>query len=201
MQSAMTHYAHLKFWVRRKPASRWTSRGSSDATGPSSTGQPAIYQALMAAFPDAKIVLNVRDPEAWYESTRETLWIIDQVLPWWFPRVMRQMHDEVIWQGRFQGEFLDRAKAIAVYRRISRRCVAACRPASAGIQRERGLGTVVCLPRQVGAGEGVVSTSRRSGVFQAVDSRPATRHVAGAGVGGRGAGVAWVHPALKDPVS
>ena len=116
MQSAMTHYAHLKFWVRAQAGEpvdfvRFFRRYRAVVDWPACE----FYQALMAAFPEAKVVLNVRDPAAWYASTRETLWIIDQVLPWWFPKVMRQMHDEIIWQGRFRGEFMDRAKAIAVY--------------------------------------------------------------------------------------
>lgn len=32
-----------------------------------------FYQELMAASPDAKVVLSVRDPERWYESARKTI--------------------------------------------------------------------------------------------------------------------------------
>ena len=31
------------------------------------------YRDLMAAFPDAKVILSVRDPDAWYESMRQTI--------------------------------------------------------------------------------------------------------------------------------
>lgn len=31
------------------------------------------YRALMEAFPDAKVILSVRDPDAWYESMRQTI--------------------------------------------------------------------------------------------------------------------------------
>jgi hypothetical protein len=31
------------------------------------------YRELMEAFPDAKVVLTVRDPDAWYESMRQTI--------------------------------------------------------------------------------------------------------------------------------
>lgn len=31
------------------------------------------YQALAAHYPDAKVVLTVRDPERWFESTQETI--------------------------------------------------------------------------------------------------------------------------------
>jgi len=116
MQSAMTHTSHMKFWVGARAGEpvdfRRFFRGYNAAVD-----WPAceFYRELMAAFPEAKVVLNVRDPEAWYDSVIDTLWIIDQVLPWWFPKVMRQMHDDVIWKRRFRGEFTDRAKAIEVY--------------------------------------------------------------------------------------
>ena len=31
------------------------------------------YRELMAAYPEAKVVLTVRDKEAWYESARGTI--------------------------------------------------------------------------------------------------------------------------------
>src|SRR5690349_17851478 len=30
------------------------------------------YRQLMEAYPNAKVILTVRDPEAWYESARKT---------------------------------------------------------------------------------------------------------------------------------
>lgn len=31
------------------------------------------YRELMAAFPDAKVILSLRDPDSWYESMRQTI--------------------------------------------------------------------------------------------------------------------------------
>lgn len=117
MQTAMTHYSHMQFWVRARagePVDYQQFFRSYQAV----VDWPAceFYKELMAAFPQAKVVLNVRDPEQWYDSVIDTLWVIQRVLPWWFPKVMRQMHDDVIWQSRFNGEFTDRAKTIAVYK-------------------------------------------------------------------------------------
>src|SRR2546422_8604994 len=33
-----------------------------------------FYRELAAAYPDAKVLLSVRDPEAWERSYRETIW-------------------------------------------------------------------------------------------------------------------------------
>jgi hypothetical protein len=32
-----------------------------------------IWKELVAAYPDAKVILTVRDPDAWYESARKTI--------------------------------------------------------------------------------------------------------------------------------
>lgn len=50
------------------------------------------YRALMAAFPDAKVILTVRDPEGWVKSFRETILpMIDRfpnrVVGPWLPRL------------------------------------------------------------------------------------------------------------------
>jgi hypothetical protein len=117
MRSAMTHPSHLKFWVRAKAGEPVDFRNFFRRYN-AAVDWPAceFYQELMAAFPEAKVVLNVRDPEQWYDSVIDTLWVVTRVLPWWFPMVMKQMHDDVIWNGRFKGEFLDRARTLAVYR-------------------------------------------------------------------------------------
>jgi hypothetical protein len=70
----------------------------------------------MEVYPEAKVLLNVRDPDAWYDSTQATLWAIQFALPWWFLPSIRKMQDEVIWHSRFQRHFTDRDRAIAIYR-------------------------------------------------------------------------------------
>ena len=63
------------------------------------------------------MLLNVRDADAWYESTRQTLFAVKDALPWWFPRSVPRMQDAVIWEGRMQGRFADRAATIVAYDR------------------------------------------------------------------------------------
>jgi hypothetical protein len=46
----------------------------------------------------------------------ETIYAIQPVFPWWFPRIVRRIHDEIIWDGSLKGVFKDREKAVAVYR-------------------------------------------------------------------------------------
>lgn len=114
----MLRYPHMKFWVRAAAGERVDFRGFFRKYR-ATVDWPAceFYQELMAAFPDAKVLLNTREPESWYASTYETLWKVDQALPWWVPKVMRQMHFDVVWNGRFEGMFADRAQAIAIFNR------------------------------------------------------------------------------------
>jgi len=97
MQVAMLRYPDMKFRVRAAAGEpvdfrRFFRKYRAAVDWPSCE----FYQQLMAAYPDAKVLLNTRDPESWYESTRETLWKVDPALPWWVPKVMRKMHlDEV----------------------------------------------------------------------------------------------------------
>ena len=95
MQVTLTHYAHMKFWVRAQAGEpvdyrRFFRRYRATVDWPACE----FWRELTQAYPDAKVVLNVRDPEAWYDSMVETIWAIQPVFPWWFPRVVRQMHDD-----------------------------------------------------------------------------------------------------------
>ena len=91
-----------------------------------------FYEELARRYPDAKVLLSVRDPERWYESTRNTIYEIGRIaggsgpsrLAFWFvglfvPGVFRigSMVDEMIWQGTFDGRFEDEAHAIGVFER------------------------------------------------------------------------------------
>lgn len=39
----------------------------------------ACYEQLMAAYPQAKILLTIRDPQGWYESARATIYASNEV--------------------------------------------------------------------------------------------------------------------------
>ena len=91
-----------------------------------------FWHELAAAYPDAKIVLSVRDPDRWYDSAHATIYGLRRLasgsrrtaLPFALARALvpgaRQvlrMSDAVIWDGTFGGRFDDRAHAIDVYQR------------------------------------------------------------------------------------
>jgi hypothetical protein len=90
----------------------------------------AYWRELMAAYPTAKVLLSVRDPQRWYDSAAktifhmtgpeaETMWQTAHAsLP---PEVIDRMRqigafvDELVWQGTFGGGFADRGHAIRIF--------------------------------------------------------------------------------------
>lgn len=81
----------------------------------------AYWEALHRHYPDARVILTVRDPERWYTSVKETIYPLSTSIPGWLARVsphvrrLREMIDTTIWDGVFDGRFEDREYAIARY--------------------------------------------------------------------------------------
>lgn len=81
----------------------------------------AYYRQLMAVYPDARILLNVRDPEAWYESVLNTVYPAIRSglsapadsIPGRAGRAMNTAG----WEGIFHGRFEDKEYAISVFER------------------------------------------------------------------------------------
>lgn len=117
MRVAMTRLGHGGFWIRAKAGEpvdyRRFFRGYRSAVDWPTC---EFYRELMAVYPDAKVLLTVRDPDAWYDSMLETLWVVRGALPWWYSKSIARMHEAVFWQSRFNGEFTNRERTIGVYR-------------------------------------------------------------------------------------
>ena len=92
----------------------------------------AFYEQLMERYSDAKVILTVRDPERWYESTRSTIYGLRRLttgpLPvraafalagLFAPGVAGtvRLADRLVWEGTFDGRFEDRAYAMEVFKR------------------------------------------------------------------------------------
>jgi hypothetical protein len=89
-----------------------------------------FWRELIAAHPEAKVILTVRDPQRWYESALATIYsvraradeslrtrlglkLLGRLIPQL--RGVTQLTDEVIWQGTFAGRFADRDDALRVF--------------------------------------------------------------------------------------
>jgi hypothetical protein len=92
------------------------------------------WEELAAHFPDAKVVLTVRDPERWWESTASTIFRTRGAFAGWVPRLVPlvrrwlEMVDLLVWDGLFDGRFAERDHAIAAFERHVEHVRATCPP-------------------------------------------------------------------------
>jgi len=92
----------------------------------------SFYGELMEAFPEAPVILTVRNPGRWYESVRSTIYGIHKLsagpapvrlafaLAGLFaPAVtgIARLADAILWDGLFDGRFEDRSYAIEMFHR------------------------------------------------------------------------------------
>jgi Sulfotransferase domain len=135
MTEVFTHPEHAAFWGsawRGEPADWEGVLGGYEAT----VDWPActFYEELMERHPEAKVLLSVRDPEPWYESTRSTIYEMSMLLEsspiarlifglisllvfGGFAGGRSSIVNDMIWQGTFDGRFEDKAYAIEVFER------------------------------------------------------------------------------------
>jgi hypothetical protein len=133
MIEVFEHPEHVGFWEaawRGEPVDWDGFLGRYEAT----VDWPActFYEELLQRHPDAKVLLSVRDPERWYDSTRATIYEISKItagsrlsraifafVGLFVPGVFQigRMGNEIIWQGTFDGKFEDRSHAIKVFKR------------------------------------------------------------------------------------
>jgi hypothetical protein len=92
----------------------------------------AFYEELTERYPHAKVILTVREPERWYESTLNTIYgtrrtatsplfgALGLFVP--FVRNMKRatgIVNDLAWKGAFGGRFEDRKHAVAVFERLN----------------------------------------------------------------------------------
>lgn len=123
MQEVIKNPSHVQFWnqaVAGEPVDWDHLFAGYQAT----VDWPAcnFYPELLAHYPDAKVLLTVRDPDKWYESCRNTIYAIYRqptihILTRFLPPLRRflAMNERMIWQGNFAGRFEDREYAIAQF--------------------------------------------------------------------------------------
>lgn len=121
---------HLDFWRRVANAAPGMQQNWEEvfANYTAAVDNPAccVWKELMAAYPEAKVLLTLhpRGPEAWYESTIDTIYFTEnrwqfKVLEIFTPfgRKFGDMSRKLIWQRMLKGTMDDKARAIAQYQR------------------------------------------------------------------------------------
>lgn len=78
------------------------------------------YKELMAMYPEAKVLLTVRESDRWYESTANTIFrtrrlpfFVRHVLP--FAKSYERVTNGLVWDKVFNGRFSSRAHAISIF--------------------------------------------------------------------------------------
>ena len=122
--------SHMDFWrkvANSEPGSQhdWEQVFARYTAAVDNPAAP-LWRELMAAYPDAKVILTLhpRGPEVWYESVintiyfTETLWAF-KVLKLFTPfgRKMGEMCHKLIWQRFHKGTMANRGEAIAYYQK------------------------------------------------------------------------------------
>ena len=80
-----------------------------------------FYDEPKTRYPDAKIILTVRDTDSWYQSTVRTIYRVPSTVPVWLQRIIPpmgqfiEMTDLLIWDGLFKGRFSNKEFASRVY--------------------------------------------------------------------------------------
>ena len=133
MTEVFAHPEHAESWDAARRGEKVDWDGFLDGYG-AVVDWPActFYEELMAKYPDAKVLLSVRDPERWYESTRNTVYelsrisVISPVSRLTFRLVgllvpaigaVARMNTKLIWEDTFDGRFEDRDYAKSVFER------------------------------------------------------------------------------------
>lgn len=124
MEEVIRRPAHVRRWHR------FATTGDVDwdelfASFGSAVDFPAscAWRELGAFYPDAKVVLTVRDPQKWWESTAQTIFPARHAIPPWLQacvplaRQYVEMNERMIWDGLFDGRFEDRQHAISCFER------------------------------------------------------------------------------------
>jgi hypothetical protein len=90
-----------------------------------------FYEELMVRYPDAKVLLTVRDPDKWYESSMSSLYVIEERVRGLANNPLRRLSFQLfapsfvklamrilaLWDSTFHGKFGDKDYALAIYNR------------------------------------------------------------------------------------
>lgn len=133
MTEVFTHPEHVGFWEAARRGERVNWRRFFEGYGVA-VDWPAcsFYEELMRAFPEAPVILSVRDPERWYESVSGTIYQVRRASAGsaftktvfafaglFVPGVtgIVRLADGIVWDDTFEGRFEDKAHAIETFER------------------------------------------------------------------------------------
>jgi hypothetical protein len=124
MVEILRKFRHMKHWaeIMRGGTAEWEALFSGYQ---SAVDWPvaAYYRDLMAVYPEAKVILTVRDPHSWHRSIMTTFYQAQRKSVLRLTRMLPPLHhfltamEHAIWQGVFQDRLEDKEHAIRVFNR------------------------------------------------------------------------------------
>jgi hypothetical protein len=122
MEEVIKRPRHARAWLDRAEGRRVDWHDLFDGWG-STVDFPAsvLWEELLEAFPDAKVLHTVRDPQDWWESTVETIATSGERVDPWLRRTVPavdtpfRLNELLVWEGVFDGRIRDRDHAVSVY--------------------------------------------------------------------------------------
>jgi hypothetical protein len=133
LTEAFGHPEHVEVWEAARRGERVDWRGFLSGYEVTVDWPAcAFYAELMVAFPEAPVILTVRDPEPWYESVFSTIYGIHRIssgpapvrlafalVGLFAPSVtgIARLADAIVWNDTFESSFEDRRHAIETFHR------------------------------------------------------------------------------------
>jgi hypothetical protein len=135
MQELMRRPSHIRRWLQYARAGEvdWDDLFGQFGSG---VDYPVscVWEELAALYPDAKVVLTVRDPQKWWESTISTIYGFRTAFAPWLQRAVPitgqfvEMVDRLVWDGLFDGRVTDRDYAVEAFEQHIEHVRATCPP-------------------------------------------------------------------------
>jgi hypothetical protein len=116
MVEVFAHPEHMAFWemAARGESGDWHGvfRGyQATVDWPGCT----FYKQLMLTYPDARVLLSVRDAEKWYESVKSTIYLASHRAETPDTATRMPMVNQLVWHGTFHDRFLEKEYAISLF--------------------------------------------------------------------------------------
>ncbi|CAF1427549.1 unnamed protein product [Didymodactylos carnosus] len=117
-----THPSHAKLWIKAYKNGTLSDWNEILQDYEATTDWPAayFYLQLMKQFPEAKVILTVRDGEKWYKSIENTVIRMQKAFPGQFLSRLKyysiwKMDQLIVHQGEFNNLIEDKEKTIQVF--------------------------------------------------------------------------------------
>ena len=125
MMEVFSHPEHIPMWAAAHRGEPVDWEGLYDGYR-ASVDWPScnLWQEHAALYPNAKVILSVRDSDSWYTSVMNTIYRSSMAMLEADDPTMRraaQWIRDITWNGVFDGRFEDRAHAVAVFDAHNRR--------------------------------------------------------------------------------